>query len=60
VLPRSLPEALKAMKGDCDYLCHGDVFPHGLLDFWDRYKYAEAEAIMLRPHPWEYNLYYGS
>lgn len=60
VLPRSLPEALKAMKGDCDYLRHGDAFPQGLLDFWDRYKYAEAEAIMLRPHPWEYNLYYGS
>ncbi len=58
-LPRSLPEALAALKRDNEYLCRDDVFPRGLLDFWDSYKYAEAEAIMLRPHPWEYSLYYG-
>jgi len=58
-LPRSLPEALAALRKDNDYLRRDDVFSEGILDFWQRYKQAEAESIMLRPHPWEYNLYYG-
>lgn len=59
-LPRSLPEALVALKRDSDYLRRAGVFPAGLLDFWLNYRHAEAEAVHLRPHPMEYSLYYGS
>jgi len=59
-LPRTLSEALAAMKQDCDYLRRDGVFPDGLLEFWDSYRQAESEAVQLRPHPWEFSLYYGS
>ncbi len=58
-LPRILPDALAALNKDGGYLRQDDVFTEGLLDFWHKYKQAEAESVMLRPHPWEYNLYYG-
>lgn len=58
-LPRILGEALAALRKDSDYLRRDDVFSDGLLAFWHEYKMAEAEAVLLRPHPWEYNLYYG-
>ena len=59
VLPRILSEAMVALKEDCGYLTEDGVFPGGLLEFWNEYKMTEAEAVLLRPHPWEYNLYYG-
>ena len=59
-LPRNLREALEALQRDSGYLTAAGAFPQGLIDFWCEYKWAESEAIMLRPHPWEYNLYYGS
>ncbi len=59
-LPRILSEALVRLKKDSGYLRRDGVFPEGLLGFWHEYKMAEAEAVLLRPHPWEYNLYYGS
>lgn len=58
-LPRILGEALAALKKDSDYLRREGVFSDGLLRFWHEYKLAEAEAVLLRPHPWEYSLYYG-
>jgi glutamine synthetase len=58
-LPRVLGEALKAMKRDSGFLKQGGTFPDGMLDFWYSYKLAESEAVLLRPHPWEFNLYYG-
>ncbi|HDR00252.1 MAG TPA: type I glutamate--ammonia ligase [candidate division WOR-3 bacterium] len=59
LLPRSLPEALAALRKDSDYLCRADVFPTSLLEFWLGYRRAEADAVHLRPHPREYDLYYG-
>lgn len=58
-LPGSLLEAVSALERDSDYLKEGGAFPDGLLEFWVRRKRDEAAAVMLRPHPWEYELYYG-
>lgn len=58
-LPGSLPEAVAALERDSDYLKQGGAFPQGLLDFWCRQKRAEASSVMMRPHPWEYELYFG-
>ena len=52
-------EALEALKKDHDFLLEGDVFTEDLLDAWIGYKTKnEHEAIALRPHPYEFYLYY--
>ena len=57
--PGSLREALQALDKDRDYLLKGDVFTPDVIDTWIDYKLKnEVEAIALRPHPWEFALYY--
>ncbi len=57
--PGSLREALMALKEDNEYLLRGDVFTHDVIDTWINYKLKnEVEALDLRPHPWEFMLYY--
>ena len=55
----SLEEALDALEADHDFLLEGDVFTRDLIDTWIDYKRtAEADQVRLRPHPWEFALYY--
>ena len=55
----SLDEALDALEADHDFLLKGDVFTKDLIDTWIHYKRTEeAEQIRLRPHPYEFMLYY--
>jgi glutamine synthetase len=57
--PGSLDEALDALRADHEYLLRGDVFTQDVIDTWIDYKLVnEAEAIRLRPHPYEFCLYY--
>jgi glutamine synthetase len=57
--PGSLREALEALEADYDYLLKGDVFTSDVIETWISYKMAnEVQAIDLRPHPWEFALYY--
>jgi len=57
--PGSLREALEALGEDHDYLLKGDVFTSDVVDTWISYKLEnEVQAIDLRPHPWEFALYY--
>ena len=58
-VPRSLDEALKALRADFDYLLKGDVFTPDLLDTWIELKTAtEIDPVRLRPVPLEFSLYY--
>jgi glutamine synthetase len=58
-VPASLDEALAALEADQDFLLEGDVFTQDLIDTWVDYKRErEVDAIRLRPHPWEFNLYF--
>jgi glutamine synthetase len=58
-MPASLDEALKCLEDDHDFLLKGDVFSEELLEAFIDYKRRfEAEAIRLRPHPYEFSLYY--
>ncbi len=58
-VPGSLAEALLALEKDHDYLLKGDVFTEDALETWIRYKRVnEVEAVNLRPHPYEFYLYY--
>jgi glutamine synthetase len=57
--PGALEEVLDALEKDHDYLLKGDVFTHDVIDVWVEYKRKkEVDAIRLRPHPWEFALYF--
>ena len=54
----SLPEALDHLEKDHAFLLKGDVFTSDFLDMWISHKRKEADALRLRPHPYEFFLYY--
>jgi len=57
--PGSLSEVLQALKEDHEYLLQGGVFTQDLLDTYIDYKQVrEVEGVALRPHPYEFDLYY--
>ena len=56
--PGSLEQALDALEADHEFLLKGDVFTQDLIDTWIDYKRGEVDAIRLRPHPWEFAMYY--
>jgi len=57
--PGSLEEALKALERDHDFLLRGDVFTADVIDAWITYKMdKEVKPMALRPHPYEFGLYY--
>jgi len=58
-LPGSLGEVLDALEADHEFLLKGDVFTSDLIDTWIDYKRKnEVDPIRLRPHPWEFALYF--
>ncbi|MDT8285165.1 MAG: type I glutamate--ammonia ligase [Thermovirgaceae bacterium] len=57
--PGSLRAALEALEADHEFLLRGDVFTQDVIDTWINYKMEhEVKALDLRPHPWEFALYY--
>ncbi len=57
--PRSLEEALAALESDHAFLLEGDVFTRDLIETWLTYRREkECGPVMLRPHPYEFFLYY--
>jgi glutamine synthetase len=59
--PVSLEEALSALDRDRAFLTKGDVFTDDLIDGWIAYKIEnEVEPLRLRPHPYEFQLYYDN
>lgn len=60
-VPASLGRALRALEKDHDYLTASGVFTEDLIEAWIDYKYEyELEPLSLRPHPFEFQLYYDS
>ena len=58
-VPGSLGAVLDALEADHDYLTAGGVFTPDLIETWIAYKRsAEIDPIRLRPHPYEFDLYY--
>jgi len=57
--PGSLQEALAALRADHEFLLRGDVFTPDVIDTWIWYKTdREVDPLRLRPHPYEFCLYY--
>ena len=60
-VPGSLDEALDALEEDHEFLLKGGVFTPDLIETWIEYKRKEeADAVRMRPHPWEFALYYDA
>jgi glutamine synthetase len=58
-VPGSLTAVLKAMEEDYEFLLAGDVFTEDLIDSYTAYKVsAEVDPMRMRPHPYEFTLYY--
>ena len=59
--PGSLDEALAALERDHDFLLRGDVFTDDVIATWIRFKREkEIQPMRLRPHPYEFCLYYDA
>jgi len=57
--PGSLRDSLNALEKDHEWLLKGDVFTKDVIDTWIEYKMTnEVQALDLRPHPWEFAMYY--
>jgi glutamine synthetase len=54
----SLGEALDHLEKDHEFLLKGDVFTRDFIDMWVATKRKEHDALRLRPHPYEFFLYY--
>ncbi|MBI4313100.1 MAG: type I glutamate--ammonia ligase, partial [Chloroflexi bacterium] len=59
-VPGSLAESLEALEKDHDFMLRGDVFTKDLVDTWLEYKRHEMDAVRLRPHPYEFYLYFDA
>ena len=57
--PGSLGASLDALQADHEFLLRGDVFTPDVIDTWIWYKRThEVDALRVRPHPYEFTLYY--
>jgi len=58
-MPGSLEEAMDALEADHDFLLKGNVFTGDAISKWIQYKREnEIDALRLRPHPYEFYMYY--
>ncbi|MHB1293643.1 MAG: type I glutamate--ammonia ligase [Anaerolineae bacterium] len=58
-VPGSLTQVLDALEADHEFLLKGDVFTEDVLQAWIGYKREfEVDPVRLRPHPYEFTLYY--
>jgi len=58
-MPGSLDEALDELEKDYDFLLKGDVFTEEVISTWIDYKRnKESREVNMRPHPYEFMLYY--
>jgi len=59
VVPGSLGASLDALMKDNEFLLKGGVFTKDLIEKYYEYKKInEADAVSMRPHPYEFDLYF--
>jgi len=58
-VPTTLSAVIDRLEEDHDYLLEGGVFTPDLIETWITFKREEEiDPLRLRPHPYEFNLYY--
>ncbi|MCG7322714.1 MULTISPECIES: type I glutamate--ammonia ligase [Arsenicicoccus] len=59
-VPCTLEEVLKALEEDHEFLLEGDVFTEDLIRTWIDWKTEnEVAPLRLRPHPYEFEMYFS-
>ncbi len=59
--PGSLEEALNALEKDHEFLTKGGVFTQDVIETWLDYKRTrEVKELRMRPHPYEFALYFDA
>jgi glutamine synthetase len=56
----SLAEAMDCLEADHEFLLKGDVFSTDFLSMWIAAKRREHDTLRLRPHPYEFSMYYDA
>jgi glutamine synthetase len=60
-VPGSLAESVAALEQDHEFLLEGDVFTPDVIETWIGMKRSKDIApVNLRPHPYEFFLYYDA
>jgi glutamine synthetase len=60
-VPGSLEGAIDALEADHQFLLRGNVFTQDVIDVWIEYKrLREIDPIRMRPHPFEFHLYFDA
>jgi len=57
-VPGSLEQVLDALEADSDFLKEGGVFTDDLIEMYVGLKRGDVDALRLRPHPYEFQLYF--
>jgi len=58
-VPGSLTEALEALERDHEFLLRGEVFTPDVIETWlEMKRKRDVDPVRLRPHPYEFYLYY--
>ncbi len=57
-VPASLDAVLDELEKDHDYLLAGGVFTSDLIETWIEMKREDINAIRMRPHPHEFEMYF--
>jgi glutamine synthetase len=60
-VPGSLNDTLAALVKDHSYLTEGGVFSEDFIHSWVQYKFErELQPVAIRPHPYEFYLYFDA
>jgi len=57
-VPASLPGAIEALRADHEFLLKGNVFNEDFMENWIAMKTRENDELSLRPHPYEFFMYF--
>jgi len=58
-VPDSLEESINALEKDYEFLLRGNVFTEDVIEVWIEYKREkEITQVNIRPHPYEFYLYF--
>jgi glutamine synthetase len=57
-VPPTLDAVIDELEKDHEYLLAGDVFTEDLIQTWIEIKRGEINAVRLRPHPHEFEMYF--
>ena len=59
-MPGTLGEALRELDANRGFLIEGGVFTDAFIDNFIDYKQVEdQDAVAMRPHPYEFELYFS-